>query len=130
MGYQAGQYTLPLFGADWDPLWDVPIEELRTRFEIDLTGVGGEGVREAASRRESSELDSRGVGIRAALAIACKGRAVNSRSQGSLELGMKRSCPIQSLDAILATCRRNRKRGFISLYSEHDLSRAEEREFS
>ena len=48
VGYQTGQRTQPLFGADWDELWDVPIEELRTRFEIDRTSIVGEGIQDAA----------------------------------------------------------------------------------
>jgi ubiquinone biosynthesis protein Coq4 len=47
-GYQTGKRTQPLFGVDWDELWDVPIEELRPRFEIDRSGIVGEGVRAAA----------------------------------------------------------------------------------
>jgi ubiquinone biosynthesis protein COQ4 len=48
LGYQAGQRTQPLFGVDWDRLWDVPIEEVRARFAIDPTEVVGEGVLSAA----------------------------------------------------------------------------------
>jgi ubiquinone biosynthesis protein Coq4 len=47
-GYQAGRRTRPLFGVDWEALWSVPIEEVRERFEIDLSTVVGEGIREAA----------------------------------------------------------------------------------
>ena len=48
VGYQSGQRAEPLFGADWDALWDVPIEEVRTRFGIDRTGIVGEGLKVAA----------------------------------------------------------------------------------
>jgi ubiquinone biosynthesis protein Coq4 len=34
-GYQAGQRAAPLFGVAWDELWEVPIEEIRSRFEVD-----------------------------------------------------------------------------------------------
>jgi ubiquinone biosynthesis protein Coq4 len=47
-GYQAGKQTQPLFGSDWDSLWEVPIEELRGRFEIDRSRIVGEGIRAAA----------------------------------------------------------------------------------
>ena len=47
-GYQTGLRTQPLFGADWDALWSVPIDELRARFEIDRTTIVGEGIRAAA----------------------------------------------------------------------------------
>jgi len=48
VGYQTGKRAQPLWGLDWDELWDVPIEELRTRFGIDRSGIVGEGVRAAA----------------------------------------------------------------------------------
>lgn len=47
-GFQAGKRAQPLWGLSWDELWDLPIEELRTRFEIDRTAIVGEGVRDAA----------------------------------------------------------------------------------
>lgn len=48
VGYEMGQRAEPLWGSDWDALWDVPIEELRTRFEVDRTRIVGEGIRAAA----------------------------------------------------------------------------------
>lgn len=48
VGYQTGQRAEPMFGMDWDDLWDVPIEELRTRFKLDRTEIVGEGIRVAA----------------------------------------------------------------------------------
>jgi len=48
LGYQTGQRTQPLFGADWDALFSVPIEEVRGRFAVDLKAVVGEGIRVAA----------------------------------------------------------------------------------
>ena len=48
VGYQSGQHAEPLFGTDWDALWDVPIDEVRTRFGIDRTGIVGEGLKVAA----------------------------------------------------------------------------------
>jgi ubiquinone biosynthesis protein Coq4 len=47
-GYQTGKRAQPLWGLDWHELWDVPIGELRARFEIDRTAIVGEGVRVAA----------------------------------------------------------------------------------
>ncbi len=47
-GFQTGLRTQPLFGTDWDALWDVPIEDVRARFEIDRSTVIGEGIRAAA----------------------------------------------------------------------------------
>jgi len=47
-GYRAGRVAEPLFGADWDALFALPIEEVRSRFAIDLSEIVGEGVREAA----------------------------------------------------------------------------------
>lgn len=47
-GYQTGLRTEPLFGADWDALWNVPIKEVRARFEIDPSAVTGEGIPVAA----------------------------------------------------------------------------------
>ncbi|MGB5501154.1 MAG: Coq4 family protein [Polyangiales bacterium] len=47
-GYQTGKRAQPLFGVDWNPLWDVPIVELRARFAIDQSGLIGEGIRAAA----------------------------------------------------------------------------------
>jgi ubiquinone biosynthesis protein Coq4 len=34
-GYRGGQRAAPLFGVAWDELWAVPIEEIRSRFDID-----------------------------------------------------------------------------------------------
>jgi ubiquinone biosynthesis protein Coq4 len=48
LGYQAGKDAQPLWGQDWGALWEVPIEELHARFEIDRTRIVGEGVRAAA----------------------------------------------------------------------------------
>jgi ubiquinone biosynthesis protein Coq4 len=48
VGYQTGQRAEPLFGMDWDALWDVPIEELRTRFNINPAEIVGEGIQVAA----------------------------------------------------------------------------------
>jgi len=47
-GYQTGKRTPPLFGVDWDAVWDVPLDELRDRFEIDRAGIVGDGIRAAA----------------------------------------------------------------------------------
>lgn len=48
VGYQTGQRAEPMFGVDWDALWDVPIEELRTRFGVDRNEIVGEGIQVAA----------------------------------------------------------------------------------
>ncbi len=47
-GYRSGKRSQPLFGADWDRLWEVPLDELRRRFEIDRSAIVGEGIRAAA----------------------------------------------------------------------------------
>lgn len=47
-GYQQGKRSQPLFGADWDALFHLPIDEVRTRFEIDRSTIVGEGIRAAA----------------------------------------------------------------------------------
>jgi len=47
-GYQTGKRTQPLFGTDWDALWDVPLAEVRSRFDIDRSTIVGEGIRAAA----------------------------------------------------------------------------------
>ncbi len=47
-GYQTGKRTQPLFGLDWDALFEVPIDELRERLEVDRSDIVGEGVRAAA----------------------------------------------------------------------------------
>lgn len=48
VGYQTGQRAEPLFGMDWDALWNVPIVELRTRFNINPAEIVGEGIQVAA----------------------------------------------------------------------------------
>lgn len=47
-GYQGGQQAQPLFGTDWDALWEVPVAELRVRFGLDRAEIVGEGIRAAA----------------------------------------------------------------------------------
>jgi ubiquinone biosynthesis protein COQ4 len=47
-GYESGKQSQPLFGADWDALWAVPLDEVRRRFEISLERRVGEGIRTAA----------------------------------------------------------------------------------
>ncbi len=47
-GYNKGLRTQPLFGLDWNDLWNVPIEEVRARLAIDQAGIVGEGIRAAA----------------------------------------------------------------------------------
>jgi ubiquinone biosynthesis protein Coq4 len=47
-GYRAGQRTRPLFGADWEALWPLPLDEVRRRFEVDPRGIVGVGIRAAA----------------------------------------------------------------------------------
>lgn len=47
-GYQTGLATEPLFGVDWDVLWNTPLEDVRARFAIDRTAIVGEGIRSAA----------------------------------------------------------------------------------
>lgn len=47
-GYQGGKRAEPLFGADWDALWELPVSELRVRFGVDRAEIVGEGIRAAA----------------------------------------------------------------------------------
>lgn len=47
-GWQLGRQAEPLFGANWDELWEVPIDELRARWGLDPTKIRGEGLRAAA----------------------------------------------------------------------------------
>jgi len=47
-GWRMGQSCEPLFGADWDALWGLPLEEVRARFAIDRLEIVGEGIRHAA----------------------------------------------------------------------------------
>lgn len=47
-GYRNGKATEPLFGADWDALFPLPLAAVRERFGIDRSVVVGEGVRSAA----------------------------------------------------------------------------------
>ncbi len=47
-GYQGGIHAQPLWGMDWNDLWERPIEESRARYCIDRSAIVGEGVRAAA----------------------------------------------------------------------------------
>jgi ubiquinone biosynthesis protein Coq4 len=47
-GDESGKQSQPLFGADWDALWAVPLDEVRARFGIALERRVGEGIRTAA----------------------------------------------------------------------------------
>ena len=47
-GFEAGKHAQPLWGLHWDEQWQTPIEELRTRLQIDRSSIVGEGVRAAA----------------------------------------------------------------------------------
>jgi len=47
-GYRGGQTAEPMFGADWDELWGLPFDEVRTRFAIDRSEIVGEGILAAA----------------------------------------------------------------------------------
>lgn len=47
-GYRAGRGANRLFGADWDTLFALPIDVVRSRFAIDRSEIVGEGVPEAA----------------------------------------------------------------------------------
>jgi ubiquinone biosynthesis protein Coq4 len=48
MGYGMGKRAEPLFGVDWSPLWEMPLEDVRARFGIGGVRVLGEGIRAAA----------------------------------------------------------------------------------
>jgi ubiquinone biosynthesis protein COQ4 len=47
-GYRAGKRTEPMFGVDWDELWDVPIDDVRSRFAVDRSEIVGDGILAAA----------------------------------------------------------------------------------
>lgn len=47
-GYRSGRAAAPMFGADWDTLMRLPIDEVRARFSIDRSEIVGEGIRAAA----------------------------------------------------------------------------------
>jgi ubiquinone biosynthesis protein Coq4 len=48
IGYRSGRQSEPLFGTDWDSLWDRPIEEVRARFAVDQRSIVGAGILAAA----------------------------------------------------------------------------------
>lgn len=48
VGYRAGKRSQPLFGVAWDDCWYVPLDELRSRLELDPREIVGEGIRNAA----------------------------------------------------------------------------------
>lgn len=35
-GYQAGRKAEPLFGVHWDEMWEVPLDEIRERFGVEI----------------------------------------------------------------------------------------------
>lgn len=47
-GYRMGKRAEPMFGADWDALFEQPIDEVRRRFAIERDGIVGEGIQAAA----------------------------------------------------------------------------------
>jgi ubiquinone biosynthesis protein Coq4 len=47
-GYPMGKRCEPLFGADWEALWALPLGEVRERFGVMNERVIGEGIRVAA----------------------------------------------------------------------------------
>ena len=47
-GYAHGRQTQPLFGTDWEALWEVPLDEVRRRFGLEGARIVGEGIRSAA----------------------------------------------------------------------------------
>lgn len=48
VGYPMGKHCEPLFGADWEALWILPLDEVRKRFGVTGEQVIGQGVRAAA----------------------------------------------------------------------------------
>lgn len=48
LGYDSGKRSQPLFGADWESLWTVPLREVRERFGVATERRIGEGIRAAA----------------------------------------------------------------------------------
>ena len=47
-GYRAGRSAEPIFGVEWDALWNVPLEQVCARFAIDRSEITGEGIPAAA----------------------------------------------------------------------------------
>ncbi len=47
-GYGQGKQAQPLLGADWDVLWELPLNEVRQRFGLERISVTGEGILAAA----------------------------------------------------------------------------------
>jgi ubiquinone biosynthesis protein COQ4 len=47
-GYGMGRRAEPLFGVEWDALWNVPLVRVRERLGLDASGILGEGIRAAA----------------------------------------------------------------------------------
>jgi ubiquinone biosynthesis protein Coq4 len=42
LGYQAGRKAEPMFGVHWDELWEVPLDDVRARFGIELPSAASE----------------------------------------------------------------------------------------
>jgi ubiquinone biosynthesis protein Coq4 len=47
-GYRAGRRAEPLFGMDWESLWETPLAELRQQLGLEGAEIVGEGIRAAA----------------------------------------------------------------------------------
>jgi ubiquinone biosynthesis protein Coq4 len=47
-GYQSGRTARPLYGVDWEALWEVPIAEVRAELGLAGARIVGEGIRAAA----------------------------------------------------------------------------------
>jgi len=47
-GYRSGRAAEPLFGVDWEALWEVPLPEGRRRLALEGAEILGEGIRAAA----------------------------------------------------------------------------------
>ena len=50
-GYQAGLRAEPLFGVAWDELWEVPIDEIRSRFGVGAARIGDDPLQESPGPR-------------------------------------------------------------------------------
>lgn len=48
VGYRAGKRAEPLMGVDWKELWEVPVTEIRARFQLEPVEIVGEGILAAA----------------------------------------------------------------------------------
>jgi ubiquinone biosynthesis protein Coq4 len=62
VGYRAGKQAEPLFGVDWDALWEVPLAEIRERRAVESAGKAGEAAPAVDESAIAAEEPLRAVG--------------------------------------------------------------------